>query len=102
MTDDNVMGDGPYTIFSEVDEELGSTWWMVRGPGIADPRITATSQHDGAHYAAFLRNDGYGEGFKAGIKAERARCNAIASRDVDPIGVIEHGISVLIQTQQNN
>jgi hypothetical protein len=85
MTDDNVMGDGPYTIFSEVDEELGSTWWMVRGPGIADPRITATSQHDGAHYAAFLRNDGYGEGFKAGIKAERARCNAIASRDVEVI-----------------
>lgn len=77
--------EGPYSIFSEVDEELGTTWWMVRGPGIENPIITATSQQDEARVAAWFRNDGYEEGFKSGIKAERDRCHAIASRDVEVV-----------------
>ncbi len=80
-----MKSEGPYSIFSEVDEELGVTWWMVRGPGIENPIITATSQQDEAHVAAWFRNDGYEEGFKSGIKAERERCHAIASRDVEVV-----------------
>lgn len=57
--------EGPYFITQERDEEIGATWFFVNGPGIYDPKLTATSDRDEAIVSASIRNMAYIEGQKA-------------------------------------
>ncbi len=65
MTDDKGAGDGPYFITQEQDKEIGATWFLVNGPGIDDPKMTATADRDEAIVSASIRNRAYIEGQKA-------------------------------------
>ena len=74
MKDSNGVGEGPYLVIKEVDDELGVKWFLVNGPGITEPKMTATSNRDEAIVSASIRNRSYSEG----RKAERERCAKIA------------------------
>lgn len=68
MTDDKGAGDGPYFITQEQDKEIGATWFLVNGPGIDDPKMTATADRDEAIVSASIRNRAYIEGQKAEVE----------------------------------
>jgi len=53
---------GPYFVTKQVDDEMGSRWFLINGPGISDPRMTATADFDEAMMARDFRNIGWKEG----------------------------------------
>ena len=53
---------GPYFVTKQVDDEMGSRWFLINGPGISDPRTTATADFDEAMMARDFRNIGWKEG----------------------------------------
>lgn len=53
---------GPYFVTKQVDDEMGSRWFLVNGPGISDPRMTATADFAEAMMARDCRNIGWKEG----------------------------------------
>lgn len=57
--------DGPYFITQEHDAEIGANWSLINGPGIKDPKTTATQDYTEAMTMVKIRNDSYAEGRKA-------------------------------------
>ena len=58
------VGAGPYFVTEGDDDELGAKWYMVNGPGIPDPKMTATTDRDEAIVSASIRNRAYAEGLR--------------------------------------
>jgi hypothetical protein len=84
---------GPYSVFSKMDEEVGATWWMVQGPGIDEPDQTATTDRDEAVGDALIRNDAYAAGFKACEATHKKRICKHCGGDLDlanPTGTCSH------------
>jgi hypothetical protein len=65
---DRMQSEGPYFITQEQDKEIGATWFLVNGPGIDDPKMTATADSDEAIVSASIRNRAYIEGQKAEVE----------------------------------
>lgn len=57
--------DGPYFITQEHDAEIGANWSLINGPGIKDPKTTATQDYTEAKVSVRIRNAAYAEGQKA-------------------------------------
>jgi hypothetical protein len=57
--------EGPYFISDEWNYELGFRYFLVNGPGIDDPKMTATTDREEAIVSASIRNRAYIEGQKA-------------------------------------
>ena len=55
----------PYFVTDTWNYELGIRYFLVNGPGILDPKMTATTDWDEAICSASVRNMAYREGQKA-------------------------------------
>lgn len=64
LSDVKGVGAGPYFVTEGDDDELGAKWYMVNGPGIPDPKMTATTDRDEAIVSASIRNRAYAEGLR--------------------------------------
>ena len=65
MKDSNGVGEGPYFISEEFDDEIGAKLFFINGPGIEDSKTTAAQDYTEATTMVKIRNDSYAEGQKA-------------------------------------
>lgn len=63
-----MASNGPYFITQERDAEIGANWSLINGPGIEDPKTTATQDYTEATVSVRIRNAAYAEGRKAAEK----------------------------------
>ncbi len=57
--------DGPYFVSNTLNDEIGVRYFLVNGPGIDEPKMTATTDTGEAFVSAEIRNRAYREGQKA-------------------------------------
>ena len=60
-----MQSEGPYFITHERDAEIGANWSLINGPGIEDPKTTATQDYTEATVSVRIRNAAFAEGQKA-------------------------------------
>jgi len=60
-----MQSEGPYFITQERDAEIGANWSLINGPGIEDPKTTATQDYTEATVSVRIRNAAYAEGRKS-------------------------------------
>jgi hypothetical protein len=53
---------GPYFVTEETEDELGSRWFIVRGPLIENSKATATTDREDALISARILNVAYAAG----------------------------------------
>ncbi len=78
-----MQSEGPYFITQERDAEIGANWSLINGPGIEDPKTTATQDYTEATVSVRIRNAAYADGRKAAEKEiEQMKANVeVLKRD---------------------
>jgi hypothetical protein len=89
-----IVAVGPYFVSDSVDEELGIKWFMVNGPGIADPKTTATSDHDEAIVHVSIRNEAYtaGRDSRDRLKDALKEAQKFITDQITEIGDCDHSV----------